>query len=245
MKKKIFMAMLLFFVFALPVPSFAVPVDYAHLDYGASIESYSSFITDSNYNFDPRDVIGGMYSWSNPFLNEKGNFIFDQGDADQYVIVDLGTTRNIDRVGAWFSQSDREVWDYFGVSGAMDISSFFLLGSIGTKNDSIRDINSGSEFFDLSSPIEVRYLLYEFGEYSHDWGGGSRVAEVYAIGESTSVPEPSTMFLFGFGLLGFVVCRKIRCYKGGLLYKTNLIYPAAFVEGDIKVTKNSNHPKKA
>jgi len=185
----------------------AAPIDYAHLNYGASIYGYSSGLDDPLQAIvpaDPRDVIGG--SFSQYYSGEVGNFIFDIGDMDQYIIVDLGATRTLDKVGASFSEypSDREVWDYFEVSIATDITSFSSVGSIGTKGDGIVDVFTSPSFFDLSSPAEARYVMYEFGETTADWGGGSRVLDVYAMGNSVPVPEPATIFLLGGGLLGML-----------------------------------------
>ncbi len=194
-------------------PNLGFAINYAHLDYGASIYDYSSGLDNwqAIVPADPRDVIGGNFS--EYYTGETGNFIFDLYDEDQYIVVDLGMTRKIEEVGSFLGYEHREVWDYFGVSVAVDPdpSSFTLVGSIGTKGDGIRDVFTQDAYFTLSQPLEVRYLRYEFGEYSHYANGGSRVMAVYANG-SNVVPEPATMFLFGGGLLG--ICAFIRQTRG-------------------------------
>lgn len=210
MKKTIF-AMMLFGVVALPLSSHAAYIDYAHLDYGASIYDYSSGLDDFQaiVPADPRDVIGGSFSAYHS--GETGNFIFDIGDMDQYIIVDLGAVRTIDRVGGSWSPYpfDREVWDYFGVSLALDPSDFALVGSVGAKNDGVVDVFTSPTYFDLDTAIAARYVLYEFGQSSYDWGGGSRVLDVYAM-ETVPVPEPAAILLFAGGLAGLVASRKSR-----------------------------------
>ena len=207
MRKTMMRLGVLLIIVLLPAASFALPVDYAHLSYGASIYSVSSTLPSWQGYADARDVIGGRDvsppGYSSYFSGETGNFIFGMYDWDQTIIVDLGTVRSIDRVGGSFSPypNDREVWDYFGVSLALDNpSSFFLVGSVGTKGDGIVDVTASSVYFDLASPVDARYVKYEFGEYSHDWGGGSRVYDVYA-GKTTPTPEPATTLLLGGALI--------------------------------------------
>jgi len=216
MKKLVTMIMTAFLI---PTFCFGYTVDYAHIDYGASIYDYSSNLNDLQVIFDadPRDVIGGSFSLYH--TGESGKFIFGEGDMDQYIIVDLGAVRSIDTVGALFglescppgqtgcwNYEDREVWDYFGVSVAIDPSSFYLVGSIGDKDDGRRDVESFSEYFTLSQSVDARYLMYEFGQNSFDYGGGSRVTKVYAYGQP--VPEPSSILLISSGILGFGGIRK-------------------------------------
>ena len=213
MKKVLSMLSLTILIALWPAGGFALTINYADLNQGASIYSYSSGINDFQGTADPRDVIGGRdvsppgYSWY--WTGEKGNFIFDMFDMDQYIIVDLGVDRVIDRVGSSFVPypDDREVWDYFGVSIGTDITALSLVGSIGTKGQYV-EVTSSPIYFDLSAPTVVRYVKYEFGQYSPDWDGGSRVYDVYA--EATTVPEPATMFLFGAGMAGLAGIRMKR-----------------------------------
>ena len=221
MKKSILnFSILLSIIVLLPAVSLASTIDFAHLNQGASIHSESSVLTGQGYYADPRDVIGGRDvsppGYSNYNNLEFGNFIFGQGDTDQFIIVDLGSTRSIDRVGSSFVPypDDREVWDYFGVSIAtVSHPSFTLLNSIGTKGDNVYDIGNISPiYFDLVSSVNARWIKYEFGAFSPDWGGGSRVYDVYA--ESTApVPEPTTMLLLGSGLIGLVGFGRKKFFK--------------------------------
>lgn len=203
--KNVAMILLLFVVIAamMPATGLALTINYAHLNQGASIYDFSSALDDYQGLADARDVIGGRdvvplgYSWY--LSGERGNFIFDIADTDQFIIVDLGANRLIDRVGSSFVlyPSDREVWDYFGVSIGTDAASLSLVGHVGTKGDNIVDVSTSPIYYDLSAPTLVRYIKYEFGSYSFDWGGGSRVYSVYA--EATTVPEPATGLLFAAG----------------------------------------------
>ncbi|MEN8141056.1 MAG: discoidin domain-containing protein [Thermodesulfobacteriota bacterium] len=183
----------------------AVTIDYAHLDQGAVINSTSSALDDPSQiaggatESDARDVIGG--SFTQYYSGEVGRFMFNRYDSDQWIIVDLGMVRKIDRFGARFVAPpyDREVWDYIGVYAGMDLNNLQEVGHIGTKNDGIQDVFDenatalhplASKFFELETPMTARYVLYEFGEYSHDYGGGSRVLDVYAFGDDQNNPDP-------------------------------------------------------
>lgn len=131
---------------------------------------------------DARDVIGG--SFSEYFSGEKGTFIFDIGDLDQFIVVDLGQTRVLYQVGAAFSDgtSDREVFDYVEISTSVDGTTFVRQGIVGFKGigDPLDFTLVSPVIFDISPPEEVQFVRYNFGQHSPDHGGGSRVFEVFA-----------------------------------------------------------------
>ncbi len=159
--------------------------DFATLALGASVVSFSSRLNDPvqcNVCADVRDVIGG--SFSRYFSGEEGNFIFDRYDTNQFIVIDLGQVRQIDQVGAHFSEltSDREVYDFFEVQTSEDGVTFTSVGVVGIKGsaDDLDYTLDSPIFFTFDRLIDAQFVKYNFGKYSPDWRGGSRVIEVFA-----------------------------------------------------------------
>jgi hypothetical protein len=198
----------------LPSKASATITEYALLTEGASIYSVSSqHVWDlSNGGQIMKDNLlrSAKSSW---LSNGETGYIFQNGDSSQTIVLDLGQSRTINKIGANFVAPpyDREVWDYFGVSVSNNGSTFTLVGNLGVKNDGERDVTKTPVYFYLPLLTSVRYIKYEFGQYSPDYGnGGSRVVDLYAQ-TATPVPIPGALFLFGPGLAGLIaVRRKLR-----------------------------------
>lgn len=187
-------------------------IDFATLALGASIESFSSRLDDPrqcNVCANVHDVIGGTFS--EYFSGEVGQFIFGMGDSDQYLVIDLGQLRRINQVGAYFSEltSDREVFDFFEALVSEDGKTFTSVGIVGIKGtpDNLDYTLDSPIFFTFDRLINVRFVRYNFGKCSPDWGGGSRVFEVFAVG-----PEDCTNGLDDDGD-GFVDCTDMDCWS--------------------------------
>jgi hypothetical protein len=199
----------------LPSETSAATIEYALLTQDAHIESVSSQLLGFNQTARDNLLRPGKVAWLG---NGDTGFIFDNGDSDQWIILDLGQNRNINKIGANFVApfGDREVWDYFGVSiSTTSPYSFTPVGHIGTKNNYINyyttDITTAPLYFLLETPAEVRYIKYEFGRYSLDYnGGGSRIVDLYAQNVSP-VPVPPSIWLLGSSLFGLIgIRRKFR-----------------------------------
>jgi len=189
-----------------PSQTLAMTIEYALLTEGASISSVSSQYPAGDSQIAKDNLLRPVKL---PWLsNGETGFIFANGDNNQSITLDLGSIRNINRVGANFipPYGDRYVWDYLGISISNDNTGFTLVGHIGTNGDGIYDVTSSPKYFDLAD-TGVRYVKYDFGTHSPMWSdGGSRVVDLYA--QNVTVPEPITMLLLGLGLVGLAGVRR-------------------------------------
>ena len=197
-------------------------MSFALTSEGASILSWSSQYNFSEGTFLPvnnslvtaRENL--LSPTKNPWLNNgETGFIFARGDLDQKLVLDLGQTRLIDRIGVDLAPfpGDREVWDFLEVRVSLDNVTYRPWGNIGAP-DGIVDITTPSHFIDQPDRL-VRYIEYSFGPHSFDYaGGGSRIRTLYAnqtTVSTVSVVEPSsTLSLLALGTLGVVSSSNAR-----------------------------------
>jgi len=189
--------------------AYSATVDYALLTEGATIYAISSqYVT--NQTAKDNLLRFTRIAW---LSNGETGFIFSDGDLNQWIKVDLGQVRSIDEIGAYVSNSDREVWDFFQIRTSLDNIDFALWGGVGVK-DGLTDITTPLNLIDSPKDQSVRYIEYQFGEHSYDWGnGGSRVFTLYARDNFNPVPLPATISLFGTGLAGLAGTRLKRKKK--------------------------------
>jgi hypothetical protein len=154
---------------------------------GASIVDWSSqYNLSENLSFFP--IASGLTTaranllspTKTPWIsNGETGFVFERGDSDQKLVLDLGEARLIDQIGANFVpySGDREVWDFVRVSVSLDNSTYSSWGSVGTKDGGI-DITTSPLLIDKPDQ-PVRYIKYEFGPSSFDYSrGGSRILDL-------------------------------------------------------------------
>ena len=164
--------------------------NFASLDMGATIHDVSSGLlgtppcdinTDTSSCSDPRDVISDSLGFSH-YGAEVGTFIF--GDlAPQYIIVDLGTERLIDQVGAEMNVGDEDrPANSFGVFTSIDGVNY------GIFDDSPIPNPSRGTLLSTNSTISARYVAFYFGACNGLNCPGSRVFEVYVTGPEGQQP---------------------------------------------------------
>ena len=106
-------------------------------------------------------------------------FMFGQGDPDQTILVDLGQERFVNRIGAEFSITDREVWDTVSFEVSIDNQDWYLFGQVG-NDDGVPDITSAEAWVSAGQPIKTRYVKFHFGDHSADWGAaGSGIFKLH------------------------------------------------------------------
>ncbi len=159
---------------ALPT-SVGASVDVAKVALGAHVTSYSSIWPGGSAD----DVIGGTASCYVPYC-ETGSFIFNLGDLDQWFIISLAQGYALHEISSTQvgGTSDREVWDSFEIqtrNGSGPWASWGILPG---------DWNiPASVTFTMDPPVMATEIRCRYGRYSPDWGGGSRVYEIFALAD--------------------------------------------------------------
>ena len=122
-------------------------------------------------------------------------FMFGQNDPDQTILVDLGQERFVNRIGATYSVTDREVWEFVSFEVSIDNQDWYTFGQVGNDNDQ-PDITDAEAWVSAGEPIKTRYVKFNFGGHSADWGAAGsgifrlHVQQVGGVPEEHPWPQP-------------------------------------------------------
>ena len=122
-------------------------------------------------------------------------FMFGINDPDQTILVDLGQERFVNRIGASYSITDREVWEVVTFEVSIDNQDWYTFGSVGNDDDQ-PDITEAEAWVSAGDPIKTRYVKFHFGGHSADWGGAGsgiyrlHVQQIGSVPAEHPWPEP-------------------------------------------------------
>ena len=165
--------------------------NYATLTMGASIMSTSSVVAPSSPITWVDGPTVGVQEMKNNLLREvksqilsngDSRYMFANGDQSQEIIVDLGTTRQINRVGMLVESTEaaRSVNNYVQVeiSDSASGSDWVLWDSQGSDNNA-KEIFTSSIYFGKAMTRPARRLKFTFGSPVNRVGGAA-VRQLYA-----------------------------------------------------------------
>ena len=159
------------------------PLDFAHIDQGASVVSVSS----QNQDTDPQNLIGASIGGITAAY--YGQFLFLNNDYDQQAVIDLGQERMIGITGSehWIGSDDRPVWESYRITTWTDDDPQGIVwGSLGPFTEPALENITTPLFFSMDTPRAVRYMQFDFGAgLPHPWPDGnpwgSRIYELFAF----------------------------------------------------------------
>ncbi|MFH2051953.1 MAG: carboxypeptidase regulatory-like domain-containing protein [bacterium] len=219
-------------IFALPAEPAGGTVNVAHFDMGGRVVSYSSILSGGS----PNDVIGLQESCYSGTC-ETGTFIFGARDSDQQFVIRLAGRAMISEIESSQSElsSDREVWDLLEIMTRDGDGDWVSWGRLDGDYNIPRNVS-----FTRAPSIAVTEILCKYGEYSRDYGGGSRVFEVQAYAEenaflvemqvnalSTGVPIAGatvTVFKDGVAIIAGVTDPNGQCVLAPQWYGSDAYY---------------------
>jgi hypothetical protein len=182
--------------------NFALSSDGASFVSGSSYIPQGSFGLTMNYSQMQANLLTNTPSPS--ISNGDTRYIFDGGDPNATVIIDLGQVRQIRSLGANLTlpaSNDRTVVGPFTAEVSTDGSTYTPFpGSLTVDGSTVNPAT-------LNGPLEsVRYIAYHFGPSPTYYGaGGVGIGRLFA-----SVPEPGSwaLMICGVGLAGVALRRR-------------------------------------
>lgn len=130
-----------------------------------------------------------------------------------WLVVDLGDSYKVDHIELWSHDGPGYSWYYidYTLYSSLDGEMFNALAN-GTLTDPATINPPTQEYYDyfhdtitVSTEMSImRFVKFEVAGGTH-W---AHLNEIEIWGESTPVPEPTTMFLLGSGLIGLAGFRK-------------------------------------
>jgi len=177
-----------------------------------------------NYQYSPPSYDGASASSlvDSVYLDE-GNYwaqntvfwspYFQGGQGEQYITIDLLGSYIITGLSVQADENDRYLLSYLDSSTSIWIPIWTVPSNYDDSSISTGGMSTRSET--LGVPINTTMLRFE-GVYSDGQVFSDNyfsVSEIQAYGPSTAVPEPTTMFLLGSGLIGLAGYGRKKFFK--------------------------------
>lgn len=131
---------------------------------------------------EPDSSLANLLSEPGQLVSWKGDssFQFADGDASQYIIMDLGNLLKVKAIAIDLEPypSQTGVWDFVRVDTSRDQSSWAIWSSVGDANGQV-DVTKSHYDFPLLVEEPVRFVRFSFGRARAESNRGGKINRLY------------------------------------------------------------------
>lgn len=113
----------------------------------------------------------------------ESNFLFGDGDALQYLILELPVARLVSKIAVELDPypSPRGVWDFLRIDWAASSSAPFRTWGIVGEENGLVEVTKATYSLSVADPVRVKFVRFVFGSVRPQTNLGARIRRLYVF----------------------------------------------------------------